>query len=43
MMLVAIVIGKLTKKVRYTSYVAMILIALVQVALVFYDMWTLEK
>jgi len=42
-MLVAVLLGKRSKKIRYTSYVAMVVIALLQVALVFYDMWSAEK
>jgi hypothetical protein len=39
-MLVALLFGRGTKNVRYTSYVALILIALAQVLIILFDMYT---
>ncbi len=42
LMLVVLLYGRTVKTARYTSYVALILIALAQVFLVLYDMYTLK-
>ncbi len=42
LMLVVLVYGRTVTKARYTSYVALILIAIAQVLLVLYDMYTMK-